>query len=230
MKTKIVILAMFVLVISNAFSQDSLFLLSGKSYAGQISEISKTYIRIWNNRSIFNSSKLIYNDEIYSFIKNNQTTILYKPDSNSGLVFSTIEMSYFIKGLQDGKKQYQAPLATMGGFVAGAAGGIFGFWGTVIPSSYVFITGIKNPKINMVFPTEESIVITENPKKEVYGLQNTIKPEITPTDEQIYYPYYQYGYEISAKDKKIKNAIKGSIIGFVTFIATSLIVSHSVRP
>jgi len=226
MKTKILILTMFVLVISNAFSQDTLLLLSGKIYAGQISENSKNFIRIWNDKSFINSSKLIYKDEIYSFVKNNKTTVLYKPDSNNGLVFNNAEMLSFIKGLQDGKKQYHAPLSTVGGFVAGATGGVFGFWGTVIPSTYIFIAGIKTPTISMVFPTKENMAFIENPYKEVYGLQNTIKPEITPTEEQIYYPYYQYGYEISAKDKKIKNAVKGSIIGFVAFIATSYLVIH----
>ena len=37
-------------------------------------------------------------------------------------------------------------------------------------------------------------------------------------------PYYKYGYETAAKDKKIKNAIRGSIVGFVALVVTSYIM------
>lgn len=226
MKTKILTIAMFVLGISTAFSQDTLLLLSGKSYSGEITEISKTYIRIWVDKSFINSSKLIYNDEIFSFVNNNETTVLYKPDSSYEINFSELEMSFFIKGLQDGKKQYHAPFATIGGFAAGATGGAFGFWGTVIPSSYVIIAGIKKPKINNPFPTSGTLAIIKSSKEEGYGLKNNPKQEIMANNNEIYFPYYQSGYEASAKDKKIKNAVKGSIIGFIAFIATSVLIIH----
>lgn len=230
MKTIIVIIAMIVMGTSNTFSQDSLLLLSGKIYTGQISENSTTFIRIWKDKSITNSSKLIYKDEIYSFVKNGQTTVLYNPDSNNGLVFNKSEMLSFIKGLQDGKKQYHSPFSTIGGFVAGATGGVFGFWGTTIPSTYVFIAGIKTPKVNISFPVEENLDLIEAKNDKTidvgYGLMKKQGTEITPSENQKYYQCYKYGYETSAKDKKIKNAIKGSIIGFITFVATSYIVIH----
>ncbi len=226
MKTIILISAMLVLGINTVFSQDTLLLLSGKSYSGQITEISKNYIRIYTDRSFINSSKLIYKDEVFSFVKNNETTVLYKPNFNNEIRFSELEMSYFIKGLQDGKKQYHAPFATIGGFAVGATGGVFGFWGTVIPSSYVFIVGIKTPKIENTFQSTENFNIVENTINDGYGLKNYSKQEKMILNNDFYFPYYKSGYETSAKDKKIKNAVKGSVIGFVVFVATSVLILH----
>ena len=44
-----------------------------------------------------------------------------------------------------------------------------------------------------------------------------------PTNDQTYYSFYEYGYAVSAKEKKIKNSIKGSVLGVVIFIAAALI-------
>lgn len=226
MKTKLSITIILALCINIVHSQDTILLLTGKTFFGQITEITNNYVRIRTERFHINQSKLIYNDELFSFNKNNKETILYKPDSISGTSFSQMEMSYFIKGLQSGKKNYHAPLATIGGFAAGLTGGAFGFWGTIIPSSYVFITGIRTPKINTYIQGDNNIAIPENKTNLNYGLKYTSSINVVPTDINNYSSFYESGYRVSAKDKKIKNSIKGSVIGLAAFIAASLIFLH----
>ncbi len=217
---------LLIFCISNTFSQDTLLLLSGKMYSGKITNVSSSFIKIKIEGLRLNSSKLIYNDELFSYVKDSNNTILYEVDSSNGRVFNTLEMEYFIKGIQAGKKEYHAPFATFGGFTAGVTGGVFGFWGTLIPSSFVFITGLKTPKVKTSSLDEEKIVLPENHNNLSYGLKYTSPKEMEPTNDQIYYSFYEYGYKISAKDKKIKNSIKGSVLGVITFLAATFIFVH----
>jgi len=151
-------------------------------------------------------------------------TLLYTRDSANGNLFNTEQMSYFIKGLQEGREHYHAPFATLGGFVSGVTGGFFGFWGMTIPTTYVFITGIKTPKINMPLQVSENLLSENEPALPEYGLKYNTTSEFEQTDADIYAPYYNYGYKAAAKDKKIKNAIKGGVIGFIAFVATSYVM------
>lgn len=226
MKSRLSLILICVFCINIAFSQDTILLLSGKVYSGQITEVSNDFIKIKTSERKQNSSKLIYNDEIFSFVKNNNETIIYKPDSVNGSSFNALQMDYFIKGIQDGKKFYHAPFATVGGFAAGITGSVFGFWGSVIPTSYVLITGLKTPKIKTTFPDEDKITLPENQKSLTYGLQFLPNKELVSTNDQKYYSVYEYGYNISAKDKKIRNSIKGSVLGVVTFIAAAILYVH----
>lgn len=226
MKTKLSLTLIFVFCISITFSQDTLLLLTGKIYSGQITEISNNFIIIKTEGKKLNPLKLIYNDELFSFVKNNNETIIYKPDSINESTFNALEMKYFIKGTQDGKKFYHAPFATIGGFAAGMTGGVFGFWGSIIPTSYVLITGLKTPKVKTSFPDEDKITLPANQVNLSYGLKFSPIKEVMPTNDQIYNSFYEYGYNISAKDKKIKNSIKGSVLGVVTFIAAAMIFTH----
>ncbi|MBI5541211.1 MAG: hypothetical protein HY951_14185 [Bacteroidia bacterium] len=226
MKTKLSITIILVFCISIVHSQDTILLLTGKTFYGQITEITNNYIRIRTEGFHINKSKLLYNDELFSYNKNNKENILYKIDSINGSGLNQIEMGYFIKGLQSGRKNYHAPLATLGGFAAGITGGAFGFWGSIIPSSYVFITGIRTPHVNTTFPCTDNISIPENPTNLNYGLKYTSSINVTSNNENIYSSFYESGYRASAKDKKIKNSIKGSVIGFAAFIAASLIFLH----
>lgn len=226
MKTKLTLVLFFVFYIGIAFSQDTLLLLTGKIYSGQITEISNDFIKIRTEGIKLNPLKLIYNDELFSYVKNNNETIIYKPDTFNESTFNVLEMENFIKGTQDGKNLYHAPFATIGGFAAGMTGGIFGFWGSIIPTSYVLITGLKTPKIETSFPYEDKVTLPANQINLSYGLKFSPIKEVMPTNDQKYNSFYEYGYNISAKDKKIRNSIKGSVLGVVTFIVAAMIYTH----
>ncbi len=226
MKTKIFTTIICVFCINFSFSQDTLLLLTGKMYSGQITEISNNYIRVRAEGFRINKSKLIYKDELFSYFKNNYNNIIYTPDSINEAAFNTLEMEYFIKGIQAGKKQYHAPFATLGGFTAGVTGGVFGFWGALIPSSYILITGIKTPKAETNFYNTNNIQIPGNNTNLNYGLKYTSTMEVSSTDNQKYSSFYESGYRTSAKDKKIKNSIKGSVLGIITCVAATLIFVH----
>ena len=197
-------------------------MLDGKIITGEITFTKENEILIESNRRLINKELSFYKDEVFSVSRGNEKSILYIQDTCTGKMFSVNEMAGFIEGLQDGRKNYHAPFATIGGFVTGVTGGFFGFWGMTIPTTYVFIVGIKTPKLNLKRHSElpERINIVAQEVNQ-YGLKNTVvEKDITVYEESIV-PYYKYGYETAAKDKKIKNAICGSIVGFVTLVVTS---------
>ncbi len=224
MKTSFIIL--FALLFSgvNSFSQDTLVFLSGKTLNGNINSINDIGVSITSRGLLFKNTRYFYNDELFLMSKKGQRTMLYAMDSANGNVFSIEQMDYFIKGLQEGKEHYHAPFATLGGLASGVTGGFFGFWGMTIPTTYVFITGIKTPKINMPLQISEELISEKEHSLPEYGLKFNSPQELVQTDVDIYTPYYNYGYQEAAKDKKIKNAIRGGIIGFIAFVATSYIM------
>jgi hypothetical protein len=223
MKTTIITLFFVFFAMVNTYSQDTLVLLSGRTITGEITFVKENEILLVSKGRLFNNEQNFYNDEIYSVSRGITNTVLYTQDSAAGKIFSVDQMAAFIEGQKDARKNYHAPLATIGGFATGVTGGFFGFWGITIPASYVFIAGIKTPKLETQNQMPENIkVISKIPEAKQYGLKYIV------IDNEIYeesvVPYYKYGYEIAAKDKKIKNAIGGSIAGFVALVVTSYIL------
>lgn len=228
MKISILIITGLLMISLKSYSQDTLLFLSGKTVVGNITSTTNLGISITIPGKLFKNTRRYYKDELFFMSNQGHRTILYSKDTSNENNFDIKQMSYFIKGIQEGKEHYHAPFATLGGIATGLTGGIFGFWGTTIPTTYVFITGIKTPKINMPIHNITKEIIHENlPKIPEYGLKYDARPILEQSEEDIYAPYYNYGYQTAAKDKKIKNAIKGGIIGFIAFVAASYImVSH----
>ena len=221
MKLSILIISGFLVYGLNAFSQDTLVFLSGKTINGNITSTNNVGISITTKGLLFKNNRHFFKDELFLMSIEGHRTILYSTDTSTGNVFSTDQMNYYIKGIQEGKEHYHAPFATLGGLATGVTGGVFGFWGMTIPTTYVFITGIKNPKINMPLQVSENLITEQQYSFPEYGLKYNEAKESKVTKEDLYEPYYNFGYQTAAKDKKIKNAIKGGIIGFIAFVATS---------
>lgn len=223
MKTTIICLLFVLFTYANASSQDTLVLLDGKTVTGEIIFTKDYEISMVSHGKFYKTEHTYYKDEIFSVSRGLTKTILYTPDSSAEKRFSVVQMAAFIEGLKDGRKNYHAPLATIGGFATGATGGFFGFWGMTIPAAYVFAAGIKTPKLEMEMPVlTNEIAIMPEPK--TIGLKYTSVNKESAVCEESTIPYYKYGYETAAKDKKIKNAIFGSVAGFVSLAITSYIL------
>jgi len=223
MRTIIGVVIILFFIKNNVLSQDTLTLLNGKPVIGNITSTNDIGISITCKGLLFKSQKVFYKDEIYSMKKGQKETILYSENQVEGNLFNSEQMKYFINGLKDGRKNYHAPLATIGGLATGLAGGVFGFWGITIPSTYVLITGLKTPHLKLDDIPIEEPVYADGSNTQGYGLKFHSQIE-TKQNEDKNSTCYTYGWETAAKDKKIKNALRGSIIGFFALVATSYLL------
>lgn len=94
----------------------------------------------------------------------------------------------FIKGEQDADKYYKNNFNKGTAFVLGASGGLLGFYGLAVPPLYATIVGAFSPKMEKQKVSDPAL------------LQNNI---------------YREGYEKKARDRKIRNAMIGGLVGFV---------------
>ncbi len=225
MKTTITGLLLAAVFHFNTYSQDTLVLLSGKTITGEITFAKEKEISIISKGFLSDKEYSFYKDELFSVSRGFTKTVLYAQDITGENKFSVEQMEAYINGLNDGRKYYHTPVTTIAGFVTGATGGFFGFWGMTIPAAYVFAAGIKTPELETPFLIPVNVkVIAEAPEAKQYGLSFTTIDNYKSTDEESIIPYYKYGYETAAKDKKIKNAIFGSVAGFVALAVTSYIL------
>ncbi len=222
-----IVLVLFVSA-SLAYSQnkDKVVLYNGKTVSCSIKDISQDDIFVTINDKKFFRNKKIHKVNVFSYTHNNNTNILYRQDSSAGDFYSIVQMQYYIKGYSKAKENYHAPLATAGGLLTGITGGMLGFWGTAIPTGFVLSSGIKTPAYNdSIVCNKDVAYLHEYIFHTGYGLQKD-KTKISDIDDDVvYFPQYQEGYRDGAKDKKIKNAMKGSIIGFIGFVVTASIIS-----
>ncbi len=229
MKTYTLIL---VIIILNSFcisaQKDTVLLLNGEIVTGKLITNDNQTINI-NVKKIFKNKIInIDKEDIFSLNINGKDSILYSQDSSLGYNFTKNQMRSFIKGMQTAKKNYKPILTTIGGFFAGFTGGGFGFWGIGIPTTYVLMSGIKSPKLktdfiidsldNNFFVADSKPRIGYNEHVKFHNKKSKLNTEFSQNK------YFKYGYETKAKDKKIKGAIKGGIIGVITFIIISYTV------
>lgn len=223
MKNFITAVVVAVLASANVFAQDTITFLSGRTVTGRIKSASEEGISISNKFLFMNFNRQFFKDELYSMNIENHVTVFYKPDLTSDNSLTDFQMRSYIKGFQDGRKNYHAPMTTVGGFVSGITGGIFGFWGLAIPSVYVFVSGIKTPEVDINHEHNYVSAVSAN-NTNSYGLKSYKTGLFEETTPVIDLNYFETGYQTAAKDKKIKNAIKGGILGFAMFVAASYVI------
>lgn len=124
--------------------------------------------------------------------KDGKEDVLFKPDTANG-DFPIPQMKSYLIGVHDSRETYQAPNATFGGVLVGTASGFLGIiYGPVPVALYAAIVSVRYPTV-----ANQPIVNTSMVNDE----------------------YYQYGYQIYAKRKKLKNAaISGGISLITSFI------------
>ncbi len=131
--------------------------------------------------------------------------VLYKPTmEEEGDTLTVEEMRAFVIGGFFGNTKYKAPLATVEGFIVGAASpflvasvGLNPFYSIIIPAANSTLIGITSPSDKKI--------------REKY-------PELSKNE------MFVEGYKQSAKRKRTKNSIVGGLIGMAAGIAAVFII------
>lgn len=215
------------IIVVSAFSQDTILFMDGKIKTGKIDFVNTDYIEFSKIKKNKIKTKFIDLQDVFSYKKLNaiNEVIVYKQDTLSGNMLTVSQMKNYIQGMIDAQKEYKSPYSTITGFVAGSVGGVFGFWGTILPTSYIIINGSVNPKINIKNSNLEfdENILAQNSDN---GMKLNIPVNNIQSNQNDDLKYYELGYKVKAKDKRTKNTIKGAFVGFVSLVATSYLLLH----
>jgi hypothetical protein len=192
-------------IINVSLAQNTVWLLNGKKII--INDYNINKYEDTHNLVYFNTrgkEKQIGVDDIFSVTDNTgEERIFYKKDSLIGSFFTTTQMKDYVRGEFEAHKNYKAPLSTALGFIAGGVSVIIPlekmFYAPLIPAAATTIIGCTKPagkKIKNKYPN--------------YANNN----------------YYILGYKESAKNKRIKNALKGSVAGMAAGIIVAFIIGN----
>lgn len=180
------------LSITSAFSQDKILTMEGAVIDCQIiddTQILITY-EVTNKRGKV-KSRSMHKTEVFSIIKEGKNEhIFYSKDEVLGDNFTIEEMKIYLVGEQDAKKSYSTRNTEIIGYVLGAAGGYLAQGSVIVllitPITYVLYQYL--PYIKIKEETMSSIGYKHN-------------------------DFYMQGYELVARGKKIRAALKSSVIG-----------------
>ncbi|MFH2143177.1 MAG: hypothetical protein ABIJ97_12190 [Bacteroidota bacterium] len=225
MKTTILFSAVLIFISLTAPAQNKIVLMNGNILYGKISDLTDEKVVMEFSDKKHNKTKKLNYEDIFSITYNETEFQYYSHDPENGNNMTVIQMKYYLQGMNDAKENYHAPLATIGGLVSGITGVFFGFYGIAIPTGYVFAAGIKTPEKPANIYELEIVPDFIASKTKVYGKQYH-ECTIEILEKQAFSQYYNEGYVVKAKDKKIKNAFKGTIIGFIGFAVGSLVLIH----
>ena len=183
--------------ISEAFARDTIVLINGKSIPVKSSDL-KDYSIFYRKPTPNTKLKTIDPERVFSIrYKDGNERVIYYSDTLDPVDFKPEEMRMFIKGEQDADKYYKNNFNKGTAFVLGAGGGLLGFYGLAVPPLYATIVGAFSPKMEKQKVSDPAL------------LQNNI---------------YREGYEKKARDRKIRNAMIGGLIGFVAGSVTLSII------
>ena len=196
---KILILIIFSILLAsvNSFSQDTINLLNGKQIFSKsiIYDTSSTLLKydiVVKNKKIIQKS--IDKIEIYSIDSANKSLkVFYFQDSLMGNYLSVRDMHNYILGEREAIKNYKAPWATVGGFAAGflPTTFFFNFYGALAIPLYATSISLFAPKLKASKLSDSKLIYDDN---------------------------FVEGYKTAASKKKVKNALFGSVAGFVTAV------------
>jgi len=197
---KIHLLAISIILLSlNSYSQDTINLLNGRQIIAKsiYLDTSKTILKFDINKKDRVIQKAVDRISIFSInYADGSQTMYYFQDSVIGYQLSVAGMNDYILGEREALKNYKAPWVTAGGFVLGAAGVIpLGFWDLLTPVVY----GVGMGAIRVKTPHLENPKMADN--------KNFVN-----------------GYKVIATQKKIKNAIFGSLAGALAFVIADEII------
>ncbi|HBS85854.1 MAG: hypothetical protein A2W91_09135 [Bacteroidetes bacterium GWF2_38_335] len=143
---------------------------------------------------------------IFSIIDSKgKETIYFEPDSLDDKYYTIENMRSFVKGGYEGRENYQAPIAFIGGFLAGVYGGC-GFptfdnpnpvYGVLIPAAFTAIVGLTSP--------DKGNIVAKY-------------PDYANDD------FFILGYSESANNNRALSSIKGSLAGLAVGIILSIVM------
>ena len=146
MKTLMIITLIFIFGNGFILAQDSLLLMNGRTIAGNVQRIEKNKVFYQISDRNLKIKKIDVEDLFRIEYQNKSIEYFYEQDTSFGYNLTIDEMYTFIMGESYAKKNFKAPLSTLGGFISGMTGGVIGFWGFTIPTAYTIIEGAKNPR------------------------------------------------------------------------------------
>lgn len=194
-------LIIIIFSINYCFSQsDNILLLNGKIIENIKIEDSDNIRLI--NYLYKDKLKLINKKEVFSYNRDKVETVLYERDTLNENFFTQEEMRSYIKGEQIARQYFHRPLVAPLGFIYGAilASGeasVSPFLGMIAaPLSYTVFSMIGQPKISKRAKFEAGLRSNE---------------------------LFVEGYTSYAQNKKIKNAVLGTVIGVLSGYAFSQI-------
>ncbi len=198
-KIKSLYIALILLSATSLSAQNVLWLTNGKKKEiGDYNLEKKEFVIYKNTKGKYKS---IERFDVFAIIEqSNKEQIIYVPDSADNESFNLVEMRAFVQGQSDARLNFKSPLTTVGG--AGIAG-----------TAAVFISPIYSPLIPLAYcgaigstkPSEKKIIIPN---------------EYESSD------HYLLGYKKAAKQKRINNAIFGSLIGLAAGFTTFVLVNQ----
>jgi hypothetical protein len=173
-------------------AQDTINLLNGKQIlATKITEDTSIKVLKYD---ISIHDKILQREldklNIYSiYYSDNKQKIIYRQDSALGYNLSEKDMSSYILGEREAIKNHKVPWITVSCFVVGVAAEHYAqFWGLLAPVVCATAFGVITPRIHA-------------------------SPNISfPLRDDF---NFKEGYKYTATRKKVKNALFGSIVGFV---------------
>lgn len=128
--------------------------------------------------------------------------VFFHPDTLDDKYFTVENMRSFVKGGYDGTQETKAPLSFITGLILGFAGGSGyvinsnPFYGLIIPAAGVTIIGFTRPSVNST-------------QKKHSDLAND--------------DFYLLGYQESANQKRVGQAIKGALPGIVIGVIVGIV-------
>ncbi|HRS53420.1 MAG TPA: hypothetical protein P5250_01785 [Bacteroidales bacterium] len=200
------LLIIFIILIPThltSFCQDKILLINGKILTtNKIYNIDNKSIAFKKNKKSLFAKDTIKKIPTYSVFSikysSEEEKIIYQTDSTKGFILNTADMRAFIYGEQYARIKIKANTATIIGFISGAIGGYYQFWGTPLPVVTSLLIGIRSPKCPKTCNSCDF-------------------------EDYLNNKYFIAGYQDYGSKKKISNSVKGGIVGFLT---TSLIISY----
>jgi len=171
------------------YAQDLIRFADGKELKCKIEGVTDTTAWFSYQKGKRNKDEVIFLTDIFSLVYGDTLeTVVYKPDTTDSLSFNIEQMRSYVAGAAFARRNYKGNLSTVGGFLAGAGGGLLGFWGLTIPLTYDLLVGFLAPQ-------------PRNYRKER-------KPEVVDD-------FFVLGYQDVAQKKKARKIIFSSITGAI---------------
>jgi hypothetical protein len=201
------VVLVFISLIINSFAQEgstTAWLINGKKLTiGNYKFVENGNILAYENKK--GRIKELDRMELFSIINSAGTEkVFFNPDTLDDKYYTVENMRSFVNGGFDGTNETNSWLAFAAGFAGGFAGGSGyvipnAFYGLIIPAACITIVGLTRPN--------------------TYKIRGK-KPEWV--DDEFYF----LGYEESAHQIRIKQAIKGSLAGLVVGLAVGMITGE----
>jgi len=228
MKTILTFTLMFILGLEFSTAQDTILYMNGKMALGKVQKTANTTVYFIPDNKNTKIKKIDIEDLFSINYQNKSMVYYYAQDTAIGNNMNLDEMNTYVMGKNYARVNFKSPNSTLGGIVTGAAGA-FSFWGLALPVTYALIVGSKNPRFE----------INEKMKQEIYsnpvidfptiaiepGLSYDAKNDREMKAPIFNEPLFQEGYNRAAKDKKVKNSLKGALVGFTAMIGTFVLIS-----